>query len=315
MDDLLEDAPIWSLFNLVIQQVVGWPAYMFVNASGQARYPAWTNRWVAVKYTCSASLSHYQKPDMIHLPRHRQTFILSRSCLTSVIGVKFCSPTSALVSCSPVLQPWATAPAYWRSSNITSSPTSGSTFVLLVLCPLRFPIPDCLPHSQHWLVLITYLQHTDPALPHYREGAFNFQRGALCTIDRRIHGFFFHGIAETHVAHHLCSKIPHYHAWDATAALKAKLGEYYMQTDENFWVSLWKSYTQCRVCPSFLSPFLKMILSLFEECWCCWSWLQFVEDEGEVVFYKNAKGQAVRRLVMDDKKDHLSDSGVDVSEK
>lgn len=64
-----------------------------------------------------------------------------------------------------------------------------------------------------------------------------------------------------------------------------------------------------------MSPFLEMILSLFEECWCCWSWLQFVEDEGEVVFYKNAKGQAVRRLVMDDKKDHLSDSGVDVSEK
>ena len=36
----------------------------------------------------------------------------------------------------------------------------------------------------HWLVLVTYLQHTDPALPHYRAGAWNFQRGAAATIDR-----------------------------------------------------------------------------------------------------------------------------------
>jgi omega-6 fatty acid desaturase / acyl-lipid omega-6 desaturase (Delta-12 desaturase) len=36
----------------------------------------------------------------------------------------------------------------------------------------------------HWLVLITYLQHTDPALPHYRARAWNFQRGAAATMDR-----------------------------------------------------------------------------------------------------------------------------------
>lgn len=51
----------------------------------------------------------------------------------------------------------------------------------------------------HWLVLITYLQHTDPALPHYRAGAWNFQRGAAATIDRDF-GFIgqhiFHDIIE-----------------------------------------------------------------------------------------------------------------------
>jgi omega-6 fatty acid desaturase (delta-12 desaturase) len=35
----------------------------------------------------------------------------------------------------------------------------------------------------HWLVLITYIQHTDPALPHYRKGEWNFQRGAAATMD------------------------------------------------------------------------------------------------------------------------------------
>ncbi|CAG8485483.1 16518_t:CDS:1 [Acaulospora colombiana] len=33
----------------------------------------------------------------------------------------------------------------------------------------------------HWLVLITYLQHTDPKLPHYREEQWDFVRGAATT--------------------------------------------------------------------------------------------------------------------------------------
>ncbi|KAH9467225.1 hypothetical protein MJO28_000189 [Puccinia striiformis f. sp. tritici] len=133
----------------------------------------------------------------------------------------------------------------------------------------------------HWIVLITFIQHTDPLLPHYRDGAFNFQRGALATIDRKIHGFFFHGIAETHTVHHLCSKIPHYNAWEATAAIKEKLGKHYHYDDRSAWVSLWKVHTQCR----------------------------FVEDEGDVVFWKNAKGQAFCRLADPVSKESVSVSG------
>jgi omega-6 fatty acid desaturase / acyl-lipid omega-6 desaturase (Delta-12 desaturase) len=58
----------------------------------------------------------------------------------------------------------------------------------------------------HWLVLITYLQHTDPALPHYRAGAWNFQRGAAATMDRDF-GFIgqhiFHDIVEVPSFSHL----------------------------------------------------------------------------------------------------------------
>ncbi|KAH9811794.1 fatty acid desaturase-domain-containing protein [Melampsora americana] len=120
----------------------------------------------------------------------------------------------------------------------------------------------------HWIVLITFLQHTDPSF----------------TSLSNIHGFFTHGLAETHVAHHLCSKIPHYHAWEATDALKAKLGPHYQSTDENYWVSLWKAFRHCR----------------------------FVEDEGDVVFYKNAKGQALIRLKGSD--GSPSDSGIEVDQ-
>ena len=41
----------------------------------------------------------------------------------------------------------------------------------------------------HWIVMITYLHHTDPALPHFRQPAWNFQRGATATIDRDFLGW------------------------------------------------------------------------------------------------------------------------------
>lgn len=36
----------------------------------------------------------------------------------------------------------------------------------------------------HWLVTITFLQHTHPALPHYDSSEWDWLRGALSTVDR-----------------------------------------------------------------------------------------------------------------------------------
>lgn len=66
----------------------------------------------------------------------------------------------------------------------------------------------------NWLVMITLLQHTHPKLPHYNDKEWDWLRGALATVDRSygILDYFFHHIADTHVAHHLFSTMPHYHA-------------------------------------------------------------------------------------------------------
>lgn len=113
-----------------------------------------------------------------------------------------------------------------------------------------------------WLVLITYLQHTDPKVPHYRENVWNFQRGAALTVDRSF-GFlinhFHHHIADTHVAHHFFSTMPHYHAEEATIHIKKALGKHYQSDDTPIAIALWK----------------------------CWKACRFVEDDGDVVFYKN----------------------------
>ncbi|CAG8653831.1 37054_t:CDS:2, partial [Racocetra persica] len=100
----------------------------------------------------------------------------------------------------------------------------------------------------HWLVLITFLQHTDPKLPHYRQKQWNFIRGAACTVDRHF-GFLdsiFHRISSTHVAHHYFSQMPHYHAEEATIHLKEVLGPYYIFDDTPIFKALWRSHTQCR---------------------------------------------------------------------
>ena len=106
-------------------------------------------------------------------------------------------------------------------------------------------------YVNNWLVFITYLQHTDPVLPHYSAEKWTFARGALATIDRTfmgpVGGWILHGICETHVAHHTSSKIPHYNAWEATDALKKFLGPHYQRSEENMFVSFYKAHRDCLV--------------------------------------------------------------------
>lgn len=123
---------------------------------------------------------------------------------------------------------------------------------------------------------ITFLQHTDPSLPHYEPESWTFARGAAATIDREF-GFIgrhlFHGIIETHVLHHFVSTIPFYHADEATEAIKPVMGKHYRAKTEGgslgFIKSLWSSARTCQ-------------------------WVESVEGaEGEnkgVLFFRNRNG-------------------------
>ncbi|GAA6061442.1 hypothetical protein JCM10212_002023 [Sporobolomyces blumeae] len=235
LDELLEDAPIYRLGWLLIQQLFGWPAYLFSNASGQLWYPAWTN--------------HFDPNALIFDARHRSQVLISDAFLLGMFALLYWFGTK--VGGFGEVVKYYGIPYLWTNSN---------------------------------LVQITYLQHTDPSLPHYRASEWNFQRGALCTMDRKFLGpvgpYLMHGICETHVAHHLKSSIPHHNAWRATEALKEFLGPHYHSTDENHFVSLWKSYRLCR----------------------------YVDDEGDVLFYNDAYGRKYRTVAP---VDVPSDSGVE----
>jgi omega-6 fatty acid desaturase (delta-12 desaturase) len=101
-----------------------------------------------------------------------------------------------------------------------------------------------------WLVTLTFLHHSDTRLPFYRGSDWNFVKGALATVDRdygTLLNFLHHHIGDTHVAHHLFSTMPHYHALEATAALKAKLGPYYVAKKGNPLTDLYPTWRNCRI--------------------------------------------------------------------
>lgn len=238
MREALEDAPIYQFGAMIVHQLLGWPMYLFMNASGQKTYPAWTNHF---------------SPNSIMFKNSKkwQIIVSDIGCGLVIAGL-----------------------TYWSIKR------SFSEMFLVYGIPYLY--------VNHWLVFITYLQHTDPVLPHYSAEKWTFARGALATIDRTfmgpVGGWILHGICETHVAHHTSSKIPHYNAWEATEALKNFLGPHYQKSDENMFVSFYKSHRDCL----------------------------FVEDNQGVVFFKNAAGVAQRYAV--EEGGNISDSGVDMAE-
>ena len=51
----------------------------------------------------------------------------------------------------------------------------------------------------HWIMMVVFLQHTDPVLPHYRAAKWTYARGALATMDRDFLGwqgrYFLHNVS------------------------------------------------------------------------------------------------------------------------
>lgn len=235
--EALEDSPIVICFNLFIRQLLGWPFYLAINASGQRHYPPGTN--------------HFSPKSIIFKARDHWNVIISD------IGVAL---TFAALG-------------FWGYKR------SFTEVLVIYVLPYLW--------VNHWLVFITYLQHTDPVLPHYSANKWTFARGALATIDRKFMGpigeYILHGICETHVSHHISSKIPHYNAWEATDALREFLGPHYYRSEENMWRCFYRSYRDCL----------------------------FVEDDQDIVFYKNARGIAQRVAV--EEGGNVSDSGIDMS--
>ncbi|OCH90799.1 hypothetical protein OBBRIDRAFT_792897 [Obba rivulosa] len=124
--------------------------------------------------------------------------------------------------------------------------------------------------AHNWIVMFTYLQHSDPTIPYYRGRGWTFVRGALATIDRPVFGWigriFWHGIAHDHVAHHFFVSVPFYNLPAVTEAIKPVLGEHYNYDSTPTIYALWRAFTQC----------------------------VFIEPEGDVVFFKNQQGKALR---------------------
>ncbi|KAI1792372.1 fatty acid desaturase-domain-containing protein [Ganoderma leucocontextum] len=220
-DEFFGDTPIYTLYTLVRQQLFAFPAYLFVNVSGQKKYPKWTN--------------HFDPNSILFTKEQWRVVMMSNLGILSMVAI-------VRLACIT-----------WGAASVIK------LYGIPWLC------------VTHWFIMITYLHHTDPELPHYRQPEWNFQRGAAATVDRDFLGwmgrFFLHDVAHYHVVHHFFPKMPFYHGEEATQYLQAFIGEHYHRSEKPVFKALWDNYNDC----------------------------QFVEDTGDVLFYRDKQGQAVLR--------------------
>lgn len=124
--------------------------------------------------------------------------------------------------------------------------------------------------SNHWIVTMTFLQHSDPTVPFYRGDAWSKTRGALSTIDRPMLGWvgevFFLGLNHYHTTHHLFTTIPFYNLRTAHDAIRPLLGDMYNYDSTGTFRALYRSWKEC----------------------------VFVEDEGGILFFRDQTGTAKR---------------------
>merc|ERR1712071_527728 len=101
--------------------------------------------------------------------------------------------------------------------------------------------------TNFWLVLYTWLQHTDPSVPQYGPDEWTWVKGALTTIDRPYGVFdhFHHKIGSTHVAHHMFHEIPFYNSDEATKHIKEFLGPLYNYDPTPWHKACWKIARTC----------------------------------------------------------------------
>ncbi|KAL9120362.1 MAG: hypothetical protein Q9187_003079 [Circinaria calcarea] len=218
LSELMEETPIVTAGTLIGQQLVGWLLYITLNTTGHNHHEKQVEgRGKGKKNGLFGGVNHFNPSSPLYEAKDEKLILLSDLGLAITLSVLlFIGKTYGMAN----LAVWYVLPYLWVN---------------------------------HWLVAITFLQHTDPSLPHYGPETWNFARGAAATIDREF-GFIgrslLHGIIETHVLHHFVSTIPFYNADEATEAIKPVLGEHYRSDVEGgsigFLKSIWRSARWCQ---------------------------------------------------------------------
>ncbi|KAI1329243.1 fatty acid desaturase-domain-containing protein [Xylariaceae sp. FL0255] len=218
LSELGEETPIVTFLMLLGQQLVGWPNYLMTNVTGHDCHERQLEgRGKGKSNGWFTGVNHFNPSSPLYEAKDAKLIVLSDVGLAITIGtLVYLGNTFGWSN----LLVWYFIPYLWVN---------------------------------HWLVAITFLQHTDPSLPHYMPESWNYVRGAAATIDREF-GFIgrqlLHGIIETHVLHHYVSTIPFYNADEASEAIKKVMGRHY-RSDTNggsigFLKAMWRSARMCQ---------------------------------------------------------------------
>jgi fatty acid desaturase len=101
-----------------------------------------------------------------------------------------------------------------------------------------------------WVVVYTWLHHTDVDVPHFGAKDWTGMRGAFQTVDRcygQLLDYLHCNIGSTHVVHHLFPRIPHYNAVQATRSIADAYPHLYRYDDTPVFCAIWRVATRCVV--------------------------------------------------------------------
>ena len=236
LTELMEETPIMTAADMIGQQLVGWLLYLSINITGHNQHERQQEgRGKGKKNGWFGGVNHFNPSSPLYEAKDAKLILLSdlglaiTGTILFFLGKNYGWANLAVWYFLPYL--WVN---HWLGNGsqnlfLLSSANSCST------------------------VAITFLQHTDPSLPHYTPDSWSFTRGAAATIDREF-GFIgrtlMHGIVETHVLHHYVSTIPFYHADEASEAIKPIMGQHYRSDTKDgalgFLKSMWKSARWCQ---------------------------------------------------------------------
>lgn len=218
LHELTEETPIATFIHTFGQQIGGWPMYLMANVTGHNNHDRQPEgKGKGKKNGMFGGVNHFNPSSPLYEKKDEHLILLSDLGLAIIIaGLTWVYKNYGFNN----LLVWYIIPYLWVN---------------------------------HWLVAITFLQHTDPSLPHYDAETWTYTRGAAATIDREF-GFIgrtlLHGIVETHVLHHYISTIPFYHADEATEAIKGVMGKHYRSDVKDgpigFLKSIWKAARWCQ---------------------------------------------------------------------
>ncbi|KAF2966699.1 hypothetical protein GQX73_g6871 [Xylaria multiplex] len=247
LSELGEETPIVTFIMLIGQQLIGWPNYLMTNVTGHDNHERQSEgRGKGKKNGWFTGVNHFNPSSPLYEAKDAKLIFLSDIGLAITISV-----------------------LVYLGNNF-----GWSNLLVWYFIPYLW--------VNHWLVAITFLQHTDPSLPHYTGESWNYVRGAAATIDREF-GFIgrqlLHGIIETHVLHHYVSTIPFYNADEASEAIKKVMGRHYRSDTRGgslgFIKAMWRSAR-----------------------WCHWvEPSEGAEGEGKgVLFFRNTNGLGTKPL-------------------
>ncbi|KAI5859586.1 fatty acid desaturase-domain-containing protein [Durotheca rogersii] len=217
LGELGEETPIVTFLTLIGQQLFGWPNYLLTNVTGHDFHERQSEgRGKGKKNGWFTGVNHFSPSSPLFEAKDAKLIVLSDLGLAVTISILVFLGNKFGWS---NLFVWYFLPYLWVN---------------------------------HWLVAITFLQHTDPSLPHYKPESWSYVRGAAATIDREF-GFIgrqlMHGIIETHVLHHYVSTIPFYNADEASEAIKKVMGRHYRSDTKGgslgFIKAMWRSARMC----------------------------------------------------------------------